>query len=181
MQRASVVDAVGSPGGPLEPRILPRAEQAYSMDFGPVRVHNGPVAQRSAEELGALAYTTGSHIVLGGGSVADEVMFEEVDHIRQQALGPVPGTDNGRGEKVSHPDDPFERSAGANGRRLPGAVPPTCRCRARPRPAGRCSAVWTRRSPSGGPTGRARPRPRPGPRCPRRLGPLPRPSPGWRG
>ncbi|MEW1640928.1 DUF4157 domain-containing protein [Streptomyces sp. NPDC091219] len=118
VQRASVVDAVGSPGSPLEPRILQRAETAYGMDFGHVRVHNGPVAQRSAEELGALAYTTGSHIVLGGSSVEDEVMFEEVDHIRQQALGPVPGTDNGRGEKVSHPDDPFERSAGANGRRL---------------------------------------------------------------
>lgn len=26
----------------------------------------------------------------------------------------MPGTDNGRGEKVSHPDDPLERSAGAN-------------------------------------------------------------------
>ncbi|WP_406120620.1 DUF4157 domain-containing protein [Streptomyces sp. NBC_00989] len=117
-RRASVVDAVGSPGRPLEPRILQRAEQAYDMDFGHVRVHDDPVAQRSAEELGALAYTTGSHIVLGGGRVGDEVMYEEVDHVRQQALGPVPGTDNGRGEKVSHPDDPFERSAGANGRKL---------------------------------------------------------------
>lgn len=117
-RRSSVVDAVGSPGRPLEPRILQRAERAYSMDFGHVRVHSDPVAQRSAEELGALAYTTGSHIVLGGSRVEDEVMFEEVDHVRQQAFGPVPGTDNGRGEKVSHPDDPFERSAGANGRRL---------------------------------------------------------------
>jgi hypothetical protein len=117
-RRSSVVDAVGSPGRPLEPRILQRAERAYSMDFGHVRVHNDPVAQRSAEELGALAYTTGSHIVLGGSRVEDEVMFEEVDHVRQQAFGPVPGTDNGRGEKVSHPDDPFERSAGANGRKL---------------------------------------------------------------
>jgi hypothetical protein len=117
-RRSSVVDAVGSPGRPLEPRILQRAERAYSMDFGHVRVHSDPVARRSAEELGALAYTTGSHIVLGDSRVEDEVMFEEVDHVRQQAFGPVPGTDNGRGEKVSHPDDPFERSAGANGRKL---------------------------------------------------------------
>jgi hypothetical protein len=123
-RRSSVVDAVGSPGHPLEPRILQRAEQAYRMDFGHVRVHSGPVAQRSAEELGALAYTTGSHIVLGGGRVDDEVMYEEVDHVRQQALGPVPGTLNSAGEKVSHPDDPFERSAGANGRKLArGAAP----------------------------------------------------------
>ncbi|MFI6460475.1 DUF4157 domain-containing protein [Streptomyces sp. NPDC050538] len=123
-RRASVVDAVGSPGRPLEPRILQRAERAYDMDFGHVRVHDNPVAQRSAEELGALAYTTGSHIVLGDRRVEDEVMYEEVDHVRQQALGPVPGKDNGRGEKVSHPDDPFERSAGANGRKLArGAAP----------------------------------------------------------
>ncbi|MGW3101634.1 eCIS core domain-containing protein [Streptomyces sp. NPDC001100] len=123
-RRSSVPDAVGSPGRPLEPRILQRAEQAYRMDFGHVRVHSGPVAQRSAEELGALAYTTGSHIVLGGGRVDDEVMYEEVDHVRQQALGPVPGTLTGTGEKVSHPDDPFERSAGANGRKLArGAAP----------------------------------------------------------
>lgn len=123
-RRSSVTDAVGSPGRPLEPRILQRAEQAYRMDFGHVRVHSGPVAQRSAEELSALAYTTGSHIVLGGGRVDDEVMYEEVDHVRQQALGPVPGALNGTGEKVSHPDDPFERSAGANGRKLArGAAP----------------------------------------------------------
>ncbi|WP_405974671.1 DUF4157 domain-containing protein [Streptomyces sp. NBC_00988] len=123
-RRASVVDAVGSPGRPLEPRILQRAEQAYAMDFGHVRVHDNPVAQRSAEELGALAYTTGSHIVLGDNRVEDEVMYEEVDHVRQQALGPVPGTDNGQGEKVSHPDDPFERSAGANGRKLARGADP---------------------------------------------------------
>ncbi|MFE3163037.1 DUF4157 domain-containing protein [Streptomyces sp. NPDC059224] len=122
--RTSVADAVGSPGAPLEPRILRRAESAYGMDFGHVRVHSGPVAQRSAEELGARAYTSGPHIVLGGNGVTDEVMYEEVDHVRQQALGPVPGTVNGRGEKVSHPDDPFERSAGSNGRKLArGAAP----------------------------------------------------------
>ncbi|MGW6008528.1 eCIS core domain-containing protein [Streptomyces sp. NPDC055210] len=117
-RRPSVRDAVGSPGRPLEPRVLQRAEQAYNMDFGHVRVHNDPAAQRSAEDLGALAYTTGSHIVLGGNRVNDEVMYEEVDHVRQQALGPVPGTPNGKGEKVSRPDDAFEQSAGANGRKL---------------------------------------------------------------
>ncbi|MEU9452712.1 DUF4157 domain-containing protein [Streptomyces sp. NPDC048277] len=123
-RRTSVADAVGSPGVPLEPRILQRAEQAYGMEFGHVRVHSGPVAQRSAEDLQAQAYTTGPHIVLGDSRVSDEVMYEEVDHVRQQFLGPVPGTANGRGEKVSHPDDPFERSAGSNGRKLArGAAP----------------------------------------------------------
>ncbi|MFD7710881.1 DUF4157 domain-containing protein [Streptomyces sp. NPDC059786] len=123
-RRSSVLDALGTSGRPLEPRVLQRAEQAHDMDFGHVRVHNDTVAQRSAGELGALAYTTGSHIVLGEDRVSDEVMYEEVDHVRQQALGPVPGTLNGKGEKVSHPDDPFEKSAGANGRKLArGAAP----------------------------------------------------------
>ncbi|MEV6595160.1 eCIS core domain-containing protein [Streptomyces acidicola] len=133
-RRSTVPDAIRSPASTLEPRILQRAEQAYDMPFGHVLVHKDPVAQRSAEELGALAYTTGSHIVLGENHVSDEVMFEELDHVRQQALGPVPGTDNGRGERVSHPNDPFERSAGSNGRKvargdapdlsLPGAAAP---------------------------------------------------------
>ncbi len=123
-RRPSVHEAVGSPGRPLEARILQRAEQAYGMEFGHVRVHSEPVAQRSAEALGALAYTTGSHIVLGGNHVSDEVMYEEVDHVRQQALGPVPGTDNGRGERVSHPNDPFEKSAGSNGRKMARGADP---------------------------------------------------------
>ncbi|MEV7386409.1 MULTISPECIES: DUF4157 domain-containing protein [unclassified Streptomyces] len=123
-RRSSVPDAVNSPGSPLEPRIQQRAEQAYGMPFGHVRVHNDAVAQRSAAELGALAYTSGPHIVLGGKRVSDETMFEEVDHVRQQAMGPVPGTPNGHGERVSHPDDPFEKSASSNGRKLArGAMP----------------------------------------------------------
>ncbi|MGW4456578.1 eCIS core domain-containing protein [Streptomyces albidoflavus] len=123
-RRVSVRDAIGSPGRPLDSHVLARSEQAYQMDFSHVRVHDSPVAQRSAEELDALAYTSGSHIVLGKRAVSDAVLYEEVDHVRQQMLGPVPGTDNGKGEKVSRPDDPFELSAGANGRRMAqGAAP----------------------------------------------------------
>src|SRR3954470_6127552 len=51
VQRSTVPDAVASPWRPLEPRILQRAEQAYGMDFGHVRVHSGPDARRSAEDL----------------------------------------------------------------------------------------------------------------------------------
>ncbi|MFE0103528.1 DUF4157 domain-containing protein [Streptomyces sp. NPDC059009] len=117
-RRVSVPDAIDSPSRPLESRIRQRAEAAYGMGFGHVRVHNEAVAQHSAADLDALAYTTGPHIVLGSDRVSDEVMFEEVDHVRQQALGPVPGRSNGKGEKVSDPHDPFEQSAGANGKKL---------------------------------------------------------------
>jgi hypothetical protein len=123
-RRSSVSDAVRSPGRPLEPPLREQAEEAFGMRLDDVRVHNGPVAQRSARDLGARAYTTGHHIVVGSQGVDDETMFHELDHVRQQSLGSVAGTDNGAGTKVSHPDDPFERQAAANGRKMAqGAAP----------------------------------------------------------
>ncbi|MFJ9030925.1 DUF4157 domain-containing protein [Streptomyces sp. NPDC102274] len=124
IQRSSVIDAVRSPGRPLDSRIMEKAEQGYGMSFRHVRVHSGPVAQHSAMALGARAYTTGSDIVVGPQGTDDETMFHELDHVRQQSLGTVSGTDNGAGVKVSHEDDPFERHATANGRRMArGATP----------------------------------------------------------
>ncbi|MGW5351507.1 eCIS core domain-containing protein [Streptomyces sp. NPDC004031] len=123
-RRTPVGEVLASPGSPLEPRIRSRAEQAYGMSFGHVRVHTGPVAQRSAADFGALAYTTGSHIVSGEPRLDDETLFHEVDHVHQQAVGPVAGTDNGTGARVSSPDDAFERSAAANGRRLARGLAP---------------------------------------------------------
>ncbi|MFE4451941.1 DUF4157 domain-containing protein [Streptomyces sp. NPDC056796] len=116
--QSSVADAVRSPGRPLDSRLMERAEQGYGMSFRHVRVHSDPAAQRSATELGARAYTTGHDIVVGPQGADDETMFHELDHVRQQSLGPVAGTDNGAGVAVSHQDDPFERSAAANGRRM---------------------------------------------------------------
>ncbi|MET7451738.1 DUF4157 domain-containing protein [Streptomyces sp. NPDC005574] len=117
-RRSSVFDAVGSPASPLEPRIQQRAEQAYGMSFAHVRVHSGPVAQRSAQEFQAKAYTTGSDIVAGASRLDDETMFHELDHVRQQSMGQVSGTDNGSGAKVSSPGDKFERKSAENGRRM---------------------------------------------------------------
>ncbi|WP_405616635.1 DUF4157 domain-containing protein [Streptomyces sp. NBC_00076] len=123
-RRSSVDEAVASPWQPLDARIRATAEQAYGMDLGHVRVHTGPVAQRSATELGALAYTTGAHIVSASPKLDDETIYHEIDHVRQQSLGPVAGTDNGAGAKVSSPNDAFEVQSAANGRRLAqGAAP----------------------------------------------------------
>ncbi|MCX5416824.1 DUF4157 domain-containing protein [Streptomyces sp. NBC_00059] len=124
VQQSSVVDAVRSPGRPLDSRVMEKAEQGYGMSFRHVRVHSDPVAQRSAAALGARAYTTGHDIVVGPQGADDETMFHELDHVRQQSLGPVAGTDNGSGVAVSHQDDPFERHASANGRRMAqGSMP----------------------------------------------------------
>ncbi|MEU9452708.1 DUF4157 domain-containing protein [Streptomyces sp. NPDC048277] len=117
-RRSSVFDAIGSPGEPLAPRIQHKAEQAYGMGFGHVRVHSGPVAQQSAKEYGALAYTTGSDIVVSRSSLDDETMFHEIDHVHQQAMGPVAGSADGSGVSVSDKGDRFERSSAENGRRM---------------------------------------------------------------
>ncbi|NUR03174.1 MAG: DUF4157 domain-containing protein [Streptomyces sp.] len=117
-ERSSVIDAVNSPYRPLDSRIREKAERGYGMSFGHVRVHSGPVAQQSAVELQARAYTTGSDIVVGPQGADDEVMFHELGHVRQQSLGQVAGTDNGAGVKVSHRDDPFEKQASSNGRKM---------------------------------------------------------------
>ncbi len=116
--RTTLFDAQRTPGRPLASHIQRTAEQAYGMPFGHVRVHDDPVSQQSAEELGASAYTSGPDIYIGPQGMDDETMYHELDHVRQQALGPVAGTDNGMGAKVSSPRDPFEVSSAANGKRV---------------------------------------------------------------
>lgn len=117
-RRVSAADAVSTPGRPLESRFREKAERAYNMSFAHARVHDDAVAQRAAMDFGARAMTVGSHIIVGPQGMDDETAFHEIDHLYQQAMGSVPGTDNGAGEKVSSPDDPFERQAAANGRRM---------------------------------------------------------------
>lgn len=117
-RRTTLFDARRTSGRPLAPHIQRTAEQAYGMPFGHVRVHDDPVSRQSAQELGASAYTSGPDIYIGPRGVDDETMYHELDHVRQQALGPVAGTDDGTGAKVSNPRDPFEVSSTANGRRV---------------------------------------------------------------
>lgn len=123
-ERSSVLAALNSPWRPLDSRIRERAEHGYGISFGHVRVHTGPVAQRSAVDLGSLAYTSGADIVVGPQGVNDELLFHELNHVRDQLAGPVAGADNGAGVRVSHPDDPFERRASANGRKMAGGGMP---------------------------------------------------------
>lgn len=97
-------------------------ESRFGTGFADVRIHNDGAAQRSAKELGAQAYTSGNHIVLGSGSIDDHVLAHELTHVVQQRAGQVAGTDRGDGLRVSDPSDAFEREAEAvakNVMRLP--------------------------------------------------------------
>ncbi|MDT0616252.1 eCIS core domain-containing protein [Streptomyces lancefieldiae] len=115
--RVSVNDAISTPGKPLPARIREPAEQAYGMSFGHVTLHDNPVAQRSAVDLQAIAYTTGSHIVAQR-SLDDATLFHEAHHVFQQSRGKVAGTNNGFGESVSSPDHSEEIEAAQAGERM---------------------------------------------------------------
>ncbi|WP_414720476.1 DUF4157 domain-containing protein [Streptomyces sp.] len=124
VQRSPVHDVLRSAGRPLEAPLRAEMEERLGADFGDVRVHTDTTAQRSAEELGARAYTSGNHVVIGAGGGDKHTLAHELTHVIQQRTGPVEGTDNGQGLSVSDPGDRFEREAEANARRaMAGRAP----------------------------------------------------------
>ncbi len=109
----SVHDVLRAPGQPLSAAVKKEMEARLGADFSDVRVHTDSAARASAAGLGARAYTSGSHVVIGGG--ADKhTLAHELTHVLQRRQGPVAGTDNGAGLSVSDPSGHFERAAEAN-------------------------------------------------------------------
>ncbi|WP_223182765.1 MULTISPECIES: DUF4157 domain-containing protein [unclassified Streptomyces] len=124
VQRSSVHGVLRSSGSPLDDGTRADMESRLGADFSDVRVHDDSAARASAAEVGARAYTSGSHIVIGAGGGDRHTLAHELTHVIQQRQGPVSGTDNGSGLRVSDPSDRFEREAEANARRaLSGAAP----------------------------------------------------------
>ncbi|MFE7131089.1 DUF4157 domain-containing protein [Streptomyces sp. NPDC057638] len=136
VRRSSVPDVLRSPGRPLDHRTRTEMETRLGADFSGVRVHADTAARTSAAEVGARAYTSGSHVVLGAGGADRHTLAHELVHVVQQRRGPVSGSDTGHGFRVSDPSDRFEReadtvAAGALARPLPATAPPP----GRPSPA----------------------------------------------
>jgi hypothetical protein len=117
VQRSSVPDVLRSPGRPLDGTVRGDMEARLGADFSDVRLHTGIAAERSATEIGARAYTAGSHIVIGAGGADRTTLAHELTHVIQQRQGPVAGTDDGTGLRISDPSDRFEREAEANAAR----------------------------------------------------------------
>ncbi|MFI6896419.1 DUF4157 domain-containing protein [Streptomyces sp. NPDC050256] len=117
VQRSAVHDVLRGGGRPLEAPLREEMEARLGADFTDVRIHDDSAARASAAEVGARAYTSGSHVVIGDGGDDRHTLAHELTHVIQQRQGPVTGTDNGNGLKVSDPSDAFEREAEANAHR----------------------------------------------------------------
>ncbi|MFD3409652.1 DUF4157 domain-containing protein [Streptomyces cyaneofuscatus] len=138
VRRSAVHDVLRTPGRPLDDANRGDMEARLGADFSDVRIHNDSAARASAAEVGARAYTSGSHVVIGDGGADKHTLAHELTHVIQQRSGPVAGTVNGAGLKVSDPSDPsdrFEREAEANATRVmrsaaPEAAAPVQRARA---------------------------------------------------
>jgi hypothetical protein len=96
---------------------------SFGHDFSRVRVHADAPAARSAEEVGALAYTVGRDIVFGAGQYRPgfvegrQLIAHELTHVVQQRQHPGP-----RGKlALGSPADELERQADRTAAALPGS------------------------------------------------------------
>ncbi|MFE7463775.1 DUF4157 domain-containing protein [Streptomyces sp. NPDC057499] len=118
VQRSAVHDVLRTSGLPLDDATRTDMENRLGADFSDVRIHDDAAARASAAEVGARAYTSGNHVVIGDGGADSHTLAHELTHVIQQRQGPVAGTDNGNGLKVSDPADRYEREAEANATRV---------------------------------------------------------------
>ncbi|MFI8002878.1 DUF4157 domain-containing protein [Streptomyces sp. NPDC086010] len=124
VQRSGVHEVLRGSGRPMDAPLQQEMEARLGADFSDVRLHTGGEARRSAAEIGARAYTSGSDIVIGGSGADKHTLAHELTHVIQQRQGPVAGTDNGEGLAISSPDDRFEREAETNAHRVLGGPAP---------------------------------------------------------
>jgi hypothetical protein len=115
--RSPIHDVVGSGGSPLDQGVRSSMESAFGASFEDVRVHTDDRASKSAEAVGANAYTVGSDMVFKGGQynpstpTGQRTIAHELAHVVQQSQGPVDGADAPGGIRLSDPSDRFEQAA----------------------------------------------------------------------
>jgi len=117
-ERSPVHDVIGSGGGSaLDAGTRSSMESAFGQSFEGVRVHTDDEASKSAEAVGASAYTVGSDMVFRSGQynpgspAGQRTIAHELSHVVQQSAGPVDGTDAPGGIRLSDPSDRFEQAA----------------------------------------------------------------------
>lgn len=92
----SVGTVLESAGQPLDTRMRAMMESRFGHDFSHVRVHTGPQAAKSAEDVNAKAYTVGKDVVFGAGEYTpgtqqgQKLLAHELAHTLQQGeSGPL--------------------------------------------------------------------------------------------
>ncbi|MET8689659.1 DUF4157 domain-containing protein [Streptomyces sp. NPDC004732] len=148
VQRSAVHDVLRGGGRPLDTGTRTDMEARLGADFSDVRVHDDSAAKASAAEVGARAYTSGSHVVIGDGGADRHTLAHELTHVIQQRQGPVAGTDHGNGLKVSDPSDRFEREAEANAHRVLSGPAPEAHTEAAPEGHAAAEGTEVQRAPS---------------------------------
>ncbi len=88
---ASVDRVLSGSGRPLDPALQQDLGQRFGHDFSQVRVHTDSVAEESAQDINAHAYTVGHNIVFGAGGFAPgshegrKLIAHELTHVVQQS------------------------------------------------------------------------------------------------
>jgi hypothetical protein len=118
----AAIDAEHGGGSPLADPVRAEMEHHFGLDLGAVRLHTGTNAAALSRSVQAEAFTTGTDIFLGGGSLdassstGKELLAHELTHVVQQATGAA-----GDAATVSHPHDPAEVQAREVGRTVADA------------------------------------------------------------
>lgn len=124
LQHSTVHEVLRTSGRPLDAPLREEMEARLGADFSDVRLHTDGAARASAAEIGAHAYTSGSHVVIGAAGADKHTLAHELTHVVQQRRGPVSSTDHGDGLRLSDPSDRFEREAEATATRVMAGSPP---------------------------------------------------------
>lgn len=88
---ASQIASLRSGGQPLPSSVRNFFEPRFGLDFSSVRVHTTTQAEESAVQIGAQAFTAGSHIAFGAGKYAPEtpagqrLLAHELTHVVQKS------------------------------------------------------------------------------------------------
>jgi len=129
-QASPVHDVVGNGGGtPLDDGVRSDMEGRFGQSFSNVRVHTDTEASKSAESVGANAYTVGNDIVFRSGHfdtaspTGQRTLAHELTHVVQQRSGPVDGSPAPGGINLSSPSDRFEQAADRNAESVMSASP----------------------------------------------------------
>jgi hypothetical protein len=126
---ASVDRALSSAGSPLDSALRQEMGQRFGYDFSRVRVHTSAVAEQSAQEINANAYTVGQNIVFGANRFSPatregrRLIAHELTHVVQQSRADA--TANGQSPSSTSSDQHEPLSSSNNVVQRDLAIEPT--------------------------------------------------------